>query len=196
MKEVGGAESLFALSAELLFKRGETIGACTLATEIDSRRLCPGIPSKMFPLLTEGRAFGFVGGAKLPVGVDIVLFVRRSSAARDMRGAMVGAAVEATWIVLERLWPGTSRKACFVSSFVGITRGPFSPVGVTGSPARNAADFVVRGVISGVRCVFGTGRALKGTFPFDEVTALRSEELLEVKDVSFLEPELVRRADS
>ena len=51
MKDVGGAASFLARSSELLFARGAIVGLWTLATAIDSRRLCPGTPSKVaFPL--------------------------------------------------------------------------------------------------------------------------------------------------
>jgi len=47
MNEVGGPCSLLETrNAELLFDLGTTVGAFTLATAIDSRRLCPGTPSK------------------------------------------------------------------------------------------------------------------------------------------------------
>jgi len=46
MNEVGGACSLETRNAELLFNLGASVGAFALATAIDSRRLCPGTPSK------------------------------------------------------------------------------------------------------------------------------------------------------
>jgi len=46
MNEVGGPCSFETRKAALLFDLGATKGAFTLATAIDSRRLCPGTPSK------------------------------------------------------------------------------------------------------------------------------------------------------
>jgi len=46
MNDVGGPCSLATRNAALLFNLGANVGAFTLATAIDSRRLCPGTPSK------------------------------------------------------------------------------------------------------------------------------------------------------
>jgi hypothetical protein len=46
MNDVGGPCSLETRNAALLFDLGASVGAFTLATAIDSRRLCPGTPSK------------------------------------------------------------------------------------------------------------------------------------------------------
>ena len=81
------------------------------------------------------------------------------AAAFVILGAMVGAAVEATTIVVERLCPGTSMKFCFCCSFVGTTLGPL--VSLYAMPARRAAALVVRGTISGTAVVDGTARARK-----------------------------------
>ena len=49
MNEDGGgaAPSFFARNSADLFVLGATVGACTLATAIVSRLLCPGTPSKI-----------------------------------------------------------------------------------------------------------------------------------------------------
>jgi hypothetical protein len=86
------------------------------------------------------------------------------AAAFVMRGATTGGAVEATAMEVERLWPGTSMKACFCCSLVGITFGPLGEV-LTTMPARRAAALVVRGAISGTRVVAGRGLARKTGLP-------------------------------
>jgi hypothetical protein len=47
MNDVGGPCSLATRNAALLFDLGANVGAFALATAIDSRRLCPGTPSKI-----------------------------------------------------------------------------------------------------------------------------------------------------
>lgn len=166
MKEDGGGASFCARNAALLFSLGATEGAFTLATAIDSRLLCPGTPSNELPfpfVLKLGRTRA--GSAGLPCLND---------AARVIRGANSGGAVEATWIVEERLCPGTSMKVRASSAFVGAIRGPDGNVrvGATGWPARRAAARVVRGWMEGARFVAGTGRALNGVFPVAVVASL------------------------
>lgn len=191
MNEEGGASFFLARNSALLFNRGATVGGATLATLIVSRRLCPGTPSNVVPfaraalevpLLDVGRGRGRAGSGALPP-------LMRSDAARVMRGATVGGAVDATWIVLERLWPGTSIKTCFSSSLVGATRGLAGFTVSTGAPARRAAARVVRGAMSGTSVVRGTGRALNGTPPFPDAS-LREPEPADVTDEGPLrEPE-------
>ena len=80
-------------------------------------------------------------------------------AARVMRGAIIGGAVEATTMVSARLCPGTLAKVLAKASLLRGRRGPdgfFS----TGAPARREAAFVVRGTMSGLVCVGGRGLAL------------------------------------
>jgi hypothetical protein len=97
MNEVGGAVSFDARKAALLLSLGATVGALTDATAIDSFRLCPGTPSNVVgsKLRTDptkalvGRFLG-VGAAGCPI---------LREAARVMRGATTGGAVEATVIV-------------------------------------------------------------------------------------------------
>ena len=90
MNEDGGADSFFARNSALLFKRGVTVGCCTLATEIDSLLSCPGTPSKIFelsPCAVRGLAC-FVG---VLTGPPIL-----KDAALVIRGVTVGGAVDAT----------------------------------------------------------------------------------------------------
>lgn len=94
-KEVGGALSFSARRAALLFCLGPTTGGLVLITAIDSLRLCPGTPSKVWLLVEsdETRLTTFGEG----------LIPSRNAAAFVIRGATVGAAVEATAIDVERL---------------------------------------------------------------------------------------------
>lgn len=85
---------------------------------------------------------------------------------------MVGAAVEATDMVPDRLCPGTSMKSAFCSSLVGGTLG-FLETGSTAIPARRAAARVVRGKMSGDVCVVGSGRALNSWFPLPVILGRR-----------------------
>jgi len=105
MNDVGGPCSLATRNAALLFDLGANVGAFTLATAIDSRRLCPGTPSKR-PVVPFLEFSWFVnalflitwGGGACPSLRD---------AARVIRGAMIGGAVDATAMELIRLCPGT-----------------------------------------------------------------------------------------
>ena len=83
-----------------------------------------------------------------------------------MRGATVGAAVEATWIVSDRLCPGIFANVCASRSLVGGALGAEGTLS-TASPARRAAARVERGMISGLVVVAGTGRARKTGFPLE-----------------------------
>jgi len=76
-----------------------------------------------------------------------------------MRGAMTGGAVEATTMVSVRLCPGTFAKVFAKASLLRGRRGP-EGVCSTNKPARRAAALVVRGTMSGLACVEGTGLAL------------------------------------
>ena len=80
-------------------------------------------------------------------------------AARVIRGAMTGGAVEATVMVSERLCPGTFAKVFAKASLLSGRRGPVGFCS-TGTPARREAALVVRGTMSGLTCVVGRGRAL------------------------------------
>lgn len=142
-----------------MFGLGATAGGRVLSTEIDSLRLCPGTPSNTSllrdPAPEADTARTIFGGSWIPC---------LSAAAFVMRGAMAGAAVDATWIVDERLCPGTSINACFCSSRVGATLGPRA-VTSKSTPARSAAAFVIRGVMLGEAVVEGTGRARNTGLP-------------------------------
>jgi len=91
----GGPWSLDARSAALLFSRGATVGAWTDATEMVSLRLWPGTPSNVclsVPSVALVLLTGAGGGRP-----------SRRAVARVMRGAMVGAAVDATAMLSARL---------------------------------------------------------------------------------------------
>jgi len=107
MKDVGGgALSFCALSAELLFNLGATVGGFVLATEIDSLLLCPGTPSNVSEegfLATPPFAFPSAVAARGRVGFEGVFCPILSEAALVIRGAIAGGAVEATGIVSARL---------------------------------------------------------------------------------------------
>ena len=152
MKEEGGAASLDALNAALLFNLGATVGGRVLATAIVSLLLCPGTPANVaFTSAALARAGFFFSSGLIP---------SLREAARVILGAIVGAAVDATVIVSERLCPGTFAKVCARRSFVGGARF-FSSMGI---PARSAAAFDMRGTISGAAWVGGRVRALKPGF--------------------------------
>lgn len=156
----GGPWSLDARRAALLFRRGATVGAPTEATEIVSRRLCPGTPSKVCLLSdppSDGsrRLTGAGGGSPSLRAV-----------ARVMRGAMVGAAVDATAMLSARLCPGTFANVLASCSLVSGARGTDGPPFSTICPARRAAAFVVRGTMSGAACVVGRARARNNGLPF------------------------------
>lgn len=80
-------------------------------------------------------------------------------AARVIRGATTGGAVEATEMVPVLLCPGTFAKVLARASFV---RGARAAEGIltTATPARRLAARVVRGTISGMMCDIGISRAL------------------------------------
>ena len=150
MNEDGGgaAPSFFARNSADLFVLGATVGACTLATAMVSRLLCPGTPSKIIdagldvllspapapapnpdpnpnPTLAPGP-----GPAADPSLLELLILgaglstfnPNLNDAALDILGAIAGAAVDATCMTVERLWPGTSMNACFCSSFVRCLR--------------------------------------------------------------------------
>lgn len=153
MKDEGGTASFEALSAALLFSLGATEGGRVLATWIDSLLLCPGTPSKVaFTSATLA-----IEGLLLSSG----LIPSLSEAARVILGAIVGAAVDATLIVSERLCPGTFANVSARRSFVGGARF-FSSIGM---PARSAAALDMRGTMSGAAWVTGRARALNPDFP-------------------------------
>ena len=114
MKDEGGAASFACLSAALLFSLGATVGGRVLATAMLSRLLCPGTPSNV--------AFCCAALAMLGRFLSSGLIPSRRDAARVMRGATVGGAVDATWIVSERLWPGTFANVSARRSLVGAAR--------------------------------------------------------------------------
>src|ERR1700722_11977596 len=178
MNEEGGGRllSFAARKSALLFVRGITVGGSfTLATAMVSRRLCPGTPSNVFEgsetfftgektALIDARIFGF-GFAAAALSFEI-----RNDAALVIRGAIAGAAVDATAIVSLRLWPGTLAKVFANASLDNGARGFDGVVldtAIVTSPARNAAALVVRGAMSGATCVFGSGRARNMTLPFE-----------------------------
>lgn len=144
----GAAPSFFARNSADLFVLGATVGACTLATAMVSRLLCPGTPSKIIdagldvllspapapapnpdpnpnPTLAPGP-----GPAADPSLLELLILgaglstfnPNLNDAALDILGAIAGAAVDATCMTVERLWPGTSMNACFCSSFVRCRR--------------------------------------------------------------------------
>ena len=143
--------------AALRLVLGATVGVFVLATEMVSLRLWPGTPSK-FP-----RVGGFVRAAVslavLRVGFGGGFCPSLREAARVMRGAITGGAVEATTIVSARLCPGTLANVFAKASLLRGRRGPEGFCS-TGTPARREAAFVVRGAISGFMCVEGMGLAL------------------------------------
>jgi hypothetical protein len=163
MNEVGGACSFCCLSAALLFSLGATEGALDDATAMLSRLLCPGTPSNVlvapcFPFSSSVKLLLIItgGGPACP---------NRKLAARDILGAIIGAAVDATEMVEARLCPGTFANVWARRSLDTGARGVlwlFSMV----RPARRAAALVIRGTMSGLSCVAGTARALNSAFPF------------------------------
>lgn len=80
-------------------------------------------------------------------------------AARVIRGAITGGAVEETVIVSARLCPGTLAKVFARASLLRGRRGPEGFCS-TGIPARREAALVVRGKMSGLTCVGGRTLAL------------------------------------
>jgi len=158
-----------------LFGLGDMMGAAVLATEIDPRLLCPGTPSNVLACASFNAALALSSSAALALACAIVMmgFGRngvgggapemRNEAARDMRGDIVGAKVEATAMDSVRLCPGTSANICRMASFEGGVRGPGERCWILGGvmPARRSAARVVRGTIIGVTWERGISRALK-----------------------------------
>jgi len=124
MNEVGGPCSLETRKAALLFDLGANVGAFTLATAIDSRRLCPGTPSKS-PVVPCLEFSWFVNALFLITWVGGACPSLRD-AARVIRGAMAGGAVDATEMVLIRLCPGTLANVCARRSLDTGPRGTLS----------------------------------------------------------------------
>jgi hypothetical protein len=159
INDVGGAASPRARNEALLFNLGATVGANTEATVIVSLRLCPGTPSKVF--LTSSELvilfLAGVGAASVPSLND---------AARVIRGAITGAAVDATAMLSVRLCPGTFAKVFASRSLESGARGAVDVLSATAStPARRAAARVVRGWMSGLIWVYGMGLARKWGLP-------------------------------
>jgi len=104
MNEEGGAASFCALNAADLFSLGATTGALTDATDIVSLRLCPGTPSNVslaaapLVLLPKLKIVGLC-----LAGVGAGCWPSLNAAARVIRGATAGGAVDATAIVSARL---------------------------------------------------------------------------------------------
>ena len=154
MYEVGGATSFCTLKLALLFVLGATVGGFVLATEIDSRLLCPGTPSNV--TFADSAA-----SAVDSLGFGGTFWPNLNDAARDILGATTGGAVDATGMASARLCPGTFKKVSARRSLVTGTRlGESMTI-----PARRAAALDMRGTMSGWTCVEGRGRALKRTFP-------------------------------
>lgn len=155
--EGGWVLSFIARSAALRLVLGRTVGAFVLATEMVSLRLCPGTPSKV-PSVTRLVRAG-VSLVELRTGFGGGCCPSLREAARVMRGAITGGAVEATTIVSARLCPGTFAKVFAKASLLRGRRGPEGFCS-TDTPARRAAALVVRGAMSGLMCVEGIGLAL------------------------------------
>ena len=136
---------------------GATVGVFVLATDMVSLRLWPGTPSKV-PRVT-GLVRAPISLVELRIGFGGGCCPSLREAARVIRGATTGGAVEATTIVSERLCPGMFAKVLAKASLVRGRRGPEGFCS-TGMPARREAAFVVRGTISGLACVEGSGLAL------------------------------------
>ena len=157
------------------------VGAAVLATEIDSRLLCPGTPWNVLACASFNAALALSSSAALALACASVMigFGRigrgggapemRNEAARDMRGDIVGAKVEATGMDSLRLCPGTSSNILRIASFEGGVRGPGerSILGCT-MPARRSAARVVRGEMVGITWEGGISRALKEVRREDE----------------------------
>lgn len=133
------------------------MGVFVLATEMVSLRLWPGTPSKV------PWGGGFVRAAVslmvLRAGLGGGFCPSLREAARVMRGAMTGGAVEATTMVSVRLCPGILANVLARASLLRGLRGPEGFCS-TGIPARREAAFVVRGTMSGFACVGGRVLAL------------------------------------
>lgn len=82
---------------------------------IDSLLLCPGTPSNVFVATpTDSLLLGGVEGSNPSL----------NDAARVILGTILGAAVDTTGIVSERLCPGTFSNVFFSCSLDGGVRGP------------------------------------------------------------------------
>lgn len=153
------------------------MGDLVLETENDSRRLCPGTPSNVFRCASFSAAFARSSSAALAfacasvmigfgrTGLGGVAPSMRIDAARDMRGSIDGAAVDATGIDSVRLWPGTFANIRCSASLDGCVRGLVrsspSVLGGVSTPARRSAARVVRGTMVGEAWEAGISRALK-----------------------------------
>jgi len=153
----GGADSFRARSAALLLVLGATVGVFVLATEKVSLRLWPGTPSKVPWVIGLVRAGVSLAELRTCFGGGFCPSLRE--AARVMRGAITGGAVEATVMVSARLCPGTLAKVFAKASLLRGRRGPEGFCS-TSTPARREAALVVRGTMSGLTCVVGSGLAL------------------------------------
>ena len=145
-----------------------------LETENDSRRLCPGTPSNVFACASFSAALArssalalAFASANVMMGFGRTAFgggvpSMRNDAARDMRGSIDGAAVEATGIESVRLCPGTFANIRWRASLEGGVRGPLRSRSILGgvTPARRSAARVVRGTMVGETCDAGISRAL------------------------------------
>lgn len=137
-----------------------------------------------------------------PGGVAGCSSPNRNAAALVNLGAIAGGAVDATVIVSVRLCPGTPAKVFLARSFSLSLSTSFSSslrgkgirpvlandmrVLVSGRgepsaerPCRRSAALVRRGAISGLRCVFGSGRARNWALPDEEVDPARLRGVLE-----------------
>jgi hypothetical protein len=159
-----------------------------LATEIDSRLLCPGTPSKVFACASFNACLALCSSAALALACASVMIgfgrgfgggapLMRSAAARVIRGGIVGAAVDATEMDSLRLCPGTSANILCMASLDGVVRGEWLRSILGGvTPARRSAARVVRGTMLGNTWVKGISRALKEVRR-EEVRLVLREEL-------------------
>lgn len=166
------------------------VGTAVLATEIDSRLLCPGTPSNVLTCASFNARLALSSSATLALACASVMigFGRigfgggapemRNAAARDMRGEIIGGEVEETDMDSLRLCPGTFSNILCMSSFEGGVRGPGERPSLGGvMPARKSAARVVRGTMVGVTWEGGISSALKEVLreevPFEEVPFVR-----------------------
>lgn len=147
LKDEGGAASFLARNSALRFVRGETAGGFVLPTWMDSRLLCPGTPSKV--LEGEGAAPADLDLATADGlgGVTGAAWPSLREAARVIRGATTGGAVDATVMVSERLCPGTPANVFAMDS--AVARRRLGLVSMSTTPARKAAARDMRGTMSG-----------------------------------------------
>ena len=117
-----------------------------LATAMLSRLLCPGTPSKVSAgVAPADLAFAIPLGFS---GVGSTVCPSLRDAARVMRGATVGGAVDATVMVSERLWPGTPANVFAMDS--GVAGCRFGETAGSTVPMRRAAARDMRGTMSGL----------------------------------------------